>query len=144
MRHPPNPAVLFAPLAVLAAGHPAPRVVPVDDGTCRSLCLVAEEPCVAAVAAPGGPLAAAPCAPRPGAGPVACAPCPDPDESLPCRQAKGADCGRCVLCLCGVGVLAPGVDLSPPGAFDTVLAPLPRLLRPIPGDPDSPPPKRPV
>jgi hypothetical protein len=141
MRRPPNLAVLFAPLAVLAAGNPAPRVVPVDDGTCRSLCLAAGEPCLAPAELPCPTPAAAPCVPCPAPGAATCAPCPDPGDNLPCRQAKGADCSRCILCLCGVGVLAPGVDLSPPGASETALAPSSRLLRPTAGDPDSPPPK---
>jgi hypothetical protein len=108
------PLLSLALLVALTAGTPVPRVIPVDSGTCRDLC---------------------------GVEATTCTPCPAASDELPCRDSRGVDCGLCVLCLCGVGILAPEVPVPSPAADRRDYTPVTQRLCPVPGEPASPPPK---
>lgn len=132
MRPPPNPVVALALTAVLMAGIPVSRGIPIIAGDGAVACSgVGLSPCVADCPADAAP----PCSGSP------CGPCPLSGSHHDSRSGKTATCDVCVLCLCGVGVLAPETVLALPTASGSTGLEPGSTLQAVEREPALPPPK---
>jgi hypothetical protein len=120
-------ALLLLAGLVLAAGSPVPRVIPVNAETCTDVGRAAP------ASSPSGVAETVPACP----GGVPCEPC-----SPRASDGRPMSCDLCVRCLCGIGVLAPGVALAPPGSADLPFPPAAQPPDSHEEEPGGPPPKR--